>query len=707
MLYCSQMESRTCMKSELERLRRLRRLGTPLLLQLPADLGDFLNNKNQTFRRRPEQESEPNDVKVTTTCSCLMALALSRRFDQVYKPTGTDSKDPKTVVRQVFDSVFKAKWESSGLQEDNPFSTVLVMRACALLVSSDALAADVGTAVKRRYLTNDLALDGIAKYLLDASDLSRFRINTYPPKAAVLYWFVDAIHRLKFDLQDDHWRTLCNWAGTEFRTQLSLVLAHHESLMDPIALGMAACLCSRLQKIVGKLRYNAMSGCLRALPTPIELGHSLTTVFAKQDKSGIWPKYFPLFHYPNAGSNFCFTFEMLEGILAEFGDERFSLVDNPEVLLGLERAVEWCFQNRLRFTVNEVVYRGWNSGGELDSLNDGKPESWATAVVHMFLWELDRVLAKRIQKHLLNRYNASPGEQFANKWNQLIDVPITLKTREKTSIKEVLQKQIIDSASRFCADDGGAINGRISALLFGPPGTSKTQLTRAVAGALGWPIIELDPSVFLNAGIENIYSRADEVFNDLLDLTQVVVLFDEMDALVQTRGTAERLDITSQFLTTSMLPKLAKLHNHGKIVFFFATNYQSRFDQAIKRPGRFDLLLFMGPPTWDGALNALGSFLRASDRVDAAEIRAELKRLTEKVEPKELERLDALTFTEKQNFFDVLRGEAVNLLAALKAMHKDSLLKSLDDFCKFTTIREGVGDYNQWWNIERFESGLQ
>jgi SpoVK/Ycf46/Vps4 family AAA+-type ATPase len=36
-----------------------------------------------------------------------------------------------------------------------------------------------------------------------------------------------------------------------------------------------------------------------------------------------------------------------------------------------------------------------------------------------------------------------------------------------------------------------------------------------------------------------------------------------------------------------------------------ATNFQDRFDAAIKRPGRFDLLLCMGPPTLKDKLDRL------------------------------------------------------------------------------------------------------
>jgi SpoVK/Ycf46/Vps4 family AAA+-type ATPase len=161
------------------------------------------------------------------------------------------------------------------------------------------------------------------------------------------------------------------------------------------------------------------------------------------------------------------------------------------------------------------------------------------------------------------------------------------------------------------------LSQRRSALLFGPPGTSKTSLVEAVAERLGWPYLEITPSHFLQRGLEQIYVQANAIFEDLMDLSGVVILFDEMDALVQRReGGAERIDVTRQFLTTSMLPKLAKLHKKARVLFFMATNHQREFDPAIKRPGRFDLLVRMGPPTWEEKLRGLRKWLREKTKED-------------------------------------------------------------------------------------------
>jgi hypothetical protein len=272
--------------------------------------------------------------------------------------------------------------------------------------------------------------------------------------------------------------------------------------------------------------------------------------------------------------------------------------------------LSWCESNRLEYEYKHEVYRGWNSGGQLTSLRLGKPESWATAMVHMFLWKLRSALSYLIENHVLARYSSTrtlhKAEKPSKEWEKLLDSPLEILGTQTTK-KKVLKEQILDPILVEKSFQGGRIKQRRrSALLFGPPGTAKTSLVRAMAKMIEWPLVELDPSHFLRKGLENIYSQADEIFKDLMDLSRTVVFFDEMDALTQSREGP--IDVTQQFLTTSMLPKLSRLHDQSRVLFFMATNHLKNFDDAIKRPGRFDLLIHVRPPSWAVKLEHLERF---------------------------------------------------------------------------------------------------
>jgi SpoVK/Ycf46/Vps4 family AAA+-type ATPase len=113
---------------------------------------------------------------------------------------------------------------------------------------------------------------------------------------------------------------------------------------------------------------------------------------------------------------------------------------------------------------------------------------------------------------------------------------------------------------------------------------------------LEWHFVEVLASDFLSRGIDAVPALADEVFDSLMQIDRCVVLFDEIDELIRDR-TDGRADPFGRFLTTSMLPKLAKLWEQRRVIFFVATNHAQRADPAITRSSRFDARIFVAPPS--------------------------------------------------------------------------------------------------------------
>ena len=115
--------------------------------------------------------------------------------------------------------------------------------------------------------------------------------------------------------------------------------------------------------------------------------------------------------------------------------------------------------------------------------------------------------------------------------------------------------------------------------------------------------------------------RAD-VFDRLLQLDRVIVLFDEIEEFALDRSNPE-LTMESRMLTTAMLTKLADLRGQRRVAFFIATNRLTALDAAITRPGRFDLQLFVGTPNLAARLGRFAGKLEArTPRVDAAATKA-------------------------------------------------------------------------------------
>ncbi|HEV2331046.1 MAG TPA: ATP-binding protein [Verrucomicrobiae bacterium] len=671
---------------DLDELRDLRGMAKTLCDTVVEDLASFIHQRDgQTFVRLPTSEHRKNDVGVTVSCSCLMGLSITGKLDSFQARLDKRKWSPNKCFEMILET---NRWTSSGLTKMNAFTSALVLRTFGMLVEKGRLEAKdskllvhIGEKQERKKFPDGdykpvPSAGGRTRWSLEAvfknlakPGLENLRVEAYPVSAAVVYWFLDAVDRSNLSpvLQYDFWKDVASWAAREFWRQISLITARNDAFMDPIAMAMAACICKKLKTLAESLEnVNESIYALGPLPSEPELESGLKLLFKCQADSGIWPKYFPLFHYPDAGGNFCFTFEMLEALLNEFGKGEVRILEIPGAFDAVGRAILWCKQNRFEYKRSGELYRGWNSGGQPMTLTTGMPESWATAVVHMFLWEAEDALSRKIEQKLFALYRAKRHKQVKEALDDFVDIEILIRGRSR-SLVSLVNEHIVKPALKDSPDlHRNGLSGKVSALLFGPPGTSKTELCGCVAQCLGWPLVELDPSHFLKDGVEGISVHADRIFNNLMDLNGAVILFDEMDALVQTRDTEDwHLDTTSQLLTTSMLPKLAKLHERRRVIFFMATNFQNRFDPAIKRTGRFDLLLCMGPPTLGGKLEHLELFLK--DLSEASTLRELLKAYIRRdVEVAQM--LDLFTFGEMKALFRSIgaKGSVLKVLRDLR-----------------------------------------
>src|SRR5262249_40086270 len=129
--------------------RNLRSRAEKLLSTVEQDLKAFIHEEDDfTFRRRPDSESRKGDVNVTTTCSCVMALAQTNSFHRFYFP-GKGNGSDDTKAREILDSLVKAPWMSSGLTSNNAFTTALVLRAYGFLTHYHLLASSAN--LKKRW----------------------------------------------------------------------------------------------------------------------------------------------------------------------------------------------------------------------------------------------------------------------------------------------------------------------------------------------------------------------------------------------------------------------------------------------------------------------------------------------------------------------------------------------------------------------------
>lgn len=131
-------------------------------------------------------------------------------------------------------------------------------------------------------------------------------------------------------------------------------------------------------------------------------------------------------------------------------------------------------------------------------------------------------------------------------------------------------------------------------LYMGPPGTGKTYFAKCLAGEAGINFIEFKMSKILDKYVGEAEKKLEKVFNVFRSLAPVGVFIDEIDQVLN-RGDKDTVSVTRN-LFGMFLSFLSEPSHRGKIIWFGATNYPNRLDEALKRPGRFDKKIPFLPP---------------------------------------------------------------------------------------------------------------
>jgi cell division protease FtsH len=153
---------------------------------------------------------------------------------------------------------------------------------------------------------------------------------------------------------------------------------------------------------------------------------------------------------------------------------------------------------------------------------------------------------------------------------------------------------------RFAALGAQAPRG---VLLFGPPGTGKTMLARAVAAQAGVDFFSASGSSFVEMFVGRGAARIRRLFKEARKAGRAVIFIDELDAIGGARGveggdggTSEREQALNQLLVELDGFEREK----GTVIVIAASNHVEKLDRALLRPGRFDRQVLVAPPDRDG-----------------------------------------------------------------------------------------------------------
>jgi transitional endoplasmic reticulum ATPase len=174
-------------------------------------------------------------------------------------------------------------------------------------------------------------------------------------------------------------------------------------------------------------------------------------------------------------------------------------------------------------------------------------------------------------------------------------------------------------------------------LLYGPPGTGKTLIARAVARETKANFISVKGPQLLSKWVGESEKAVREVFKKARQVSPAIIFFDELDAIAPMRGMEEG-HRTSERVVNQLLAELDGLETLKDVVVIAATNRPDIIDPALLRSGRFDRLLFVGPPDRAGRLEILKIHTSKTPNGDDVSLE-ELAELTESYVGSDLESL--------------------------------------------------------------------
>ena len=189
---------------------------------------------------------------------------------------------------------------------------------------------------------------------------------------------------------------------------------------------------------------------------------------------------------------------------------------------------------------------------------------------------------------------------------------------------------------KFNKKPGGGI------LLYGPPGCGKTHIARATAGECGAAFITVAITDILSKWLGESEQRLHQIFEGARHRAPAVVFLDEIDAIGVSRADASSAMAPLVNVLLTELDGIAAANEN--LMVLAATNAPWRVDSALRRPGRFDRVLFVPPPD-AGAREAilkirlrdlpaenldLAKAAKLADRFSGADLRGVVERASEK-----------------------------------------------------------------------------
>ncbi len=168
----------------------------------------------------------------------------------------------------------------------------------------------------------------------------------------------------------------------------------------------------------------------------------------------------------------------------------------------------------------------------------------------------------------------------------------------------------------------------VGALLYGPSGTGKTLMAKALANECGVNFISIDGPEIFTKWLGETEEGLRQIFRIARQVAPTVIFFDQLDAIAPIRGVNVG-SMTTDRVVGQLLAELDGVEQLSRVIVLGATNRIDLIDPSVLRPGRFGVHIAVGLPD----APARAEILRLGLRTPKLEARKEIDAIVKKIVP--------------------------------------------------------------------------
>ena len=140
-------------------------------------------------------------------------------------------------------------------------------------------------------------------------------------------------------------------------------------------------------------------------------------------------------------------------------------------------------------------------------------------------------------------------------------------------------------------------------IFFGPPGTGKTLLARAIANEVNAQFFYINGPEIIGTTYGESEKNIRKIFAEATHHAPSIIFIDEIDVIAPKRG--ETGSHSDTRVVTQLLSLMDGMTQVDGVIVVATTNRIDALDVALRRPGRFDREIYIGPPDEVGRLRIL------------------------------------------------------------------------------------------------------